>query len=262
MLEQLDAEGIFIKTIFDGFDFIQSEVGQQIIPNRMFLNIIRTTYISKLYDNASDFLNYCSYQEDGYLPKELMKKYKVGKYSLKNCFDENNPWKEKPYILFNSKEVTSLYKAIPSLGDIEFWVCPAFNEEGNCDAIGFRVTYKQDVRDAFKWIFTCGNNIIYGRDTVNKEEDCYVVEGFRDYVALRESGYNVIGLGSVVISNKQAEYLKQLKPILLFDNDSFGLKKLMQYKDKYRIATLIGTKEKDAWDSYSKGEKIKICEIE
>ena len=40
-----------------------------------------------------------------------------------------------------------------------------------------------------------------------------------------------------------------------------GLNKTLQYKDKYRIATLIGSKEKDAYDTWIKNGKIDIREI-
>ena len=189
-----------------------------------------------------------------------MEKYHCGLYSLDSVFDNNNPWKDKSYVLFNTGIISQLKKNI-ELDDIKFWVCPAYNEIGQVEAIGFRVVDINTVRKCFKWIFTCGNNIIYGKEHVDKNKTVYVVEGYRDYIALNESGYNCIGLGSVFISEKQKQYIDTLDPIILLDNDSFGLKKTMQYKDKYRIATLIGTEEKDAWDTYSKGIPIKIAEI-
>ena len=261
MLKDLDVNGIYLKTLFDGYDFIHTEIGQRLIPSNKFAMIYKTTYIDKL-ENAEQFIDYCKYNDNGYLPKDLMTKYNCGSYSLSQVCDDKNPGKGS-YILFNSKLLTQLFNTLPELRkDIEFWVCPAYNEQNQIEAIGFRIKNEKDVLGAFKWIFTCGNNIIYGKNTVDKEKPCYIVEGYRDYIALNESGYNCIGLGSVVISKKQEEYIKTLKdPIILLDNDSFGLKKTMQYKDKYRVATLIGTEEKDAWDTYSKGISIKIAEI-
>ena len=60
--------------------------------------------------------------------------------------------------------------------------------------------------------------------------------------------------------NIKHEYLKTIKPIILLDNDRFGLQQGLSYKQKYRIATLQTT-EKDAWDTFSKGQKIKILDI-
>ena len=59
---------------------------------------------------------------------------------------------------------------------------------------------------------------------------------------------------------RQEQYLKTIKPIILLDNDKFGLQQGLAYRDKYRIATLQ-TNEKDAWDTFSKGQKIKILDI-
>ena len=256
----LDKVGITLKIIFDGYDFIQSDIGKMLVTENKIPHIIRTTFLPTLYEGVEEFLAYCKYNGNGYLPNELMEKYHCGLYSLDSVFDNNNPWKDKSYVLFNTGIISQLKKNI-ELDDIKFWVCPAYNEIGQVEAIGFRVVDINTVRKCFKWIFTCGNNIIYGKEHVDKNKTVYVVEGYRDYIALNESGYNCIGLGSVFISEKQKQYIDTLDPIILLDNDSFGLKKTMQYKDKYRIATLIGTEEKDAWDTYSKGIPIKIAEI-
>ena len=248
MLAELDSKGIYYKMLFDGFDFMQCEVGSILIPDKIKDQIKNFTY-SSIYENVEEFLDYC---EDADYTNEYSNKYKVKLYKTSQAKDINNPWHNKPYILFNPK----LLKDI----DLEFYVCPSFNEQGKVDGIGYRIKHPEKVNKAFKWIFMEGNNIIYGKDTIDKEKDCYVVEGFRDYVALKESGYNVIGLGSVFISPIQEEYLKIIKPIILLDNDKFGLQQGLAYRDKYRIATLQTT-EKDAWDTFSKGKEIKILEI-
>lgn len=264
MIIDLDEKGLALKIIFDGYDFLNKDIAKILLRNKNIPQIISTTYIPEIYNNANLFLDYCkTNKDDCYIPKELMDKYKVGLYNLKDCNDNNNPWKDNNYILFNSKIINPLVKRFPFIADVKFWVCPSFDENGKCDAIGFRVVNSESVLNSFKWIFTCGNNIIYGKDSVNKNEECYIVEGFRDYIALRELGYNVIGLGSVVISKEQESYIQTLSnPILLLDNDDFGLNKTLQYKDKYRIATLIGSKEKDAYDSWIKNGKIDIREIQ
>ena len=248
MLAELDTKGIYYKMLFDGFDFMQSEVGSILIPGKIKDQIKNFTY-SSIYENVEEFLDYC---EDADYINEYSNKYKVKLYKTAQAKDISNPWHNKPYILFNPK----LLKDI----DLEFYVCPSFNEQGKVDGIGYRIKHPEKVNKAFKWIFMEGNNIIYGKDTIDKEKDCYVVEGFRDYVALKESGYNVIGLGSVCISPIQEEYLKTIKPIILLDNDRFGLQQGLAYRNKYRIATLQTT-EKDAWDTFSKGKEIKILEI-
>ena len=257
----LDKIGLTFKIIFDGYDFIQSEVGKTLVSQDKFPHIIRTTYMNSIYSNVEKFLDYCKYEADGYLPKDLMNKYHCGLYSLNSVFDDNNPWKGNPYVLFNPKIIEQLKKNI-ELEDIKFWVCPSFNELGEVEAIGFRVVDTNTVKNCFKWIFTCGNNIIYGKNTVDKEKPVYVVEGYRDYIALRELGYNVIGLGSVYISERQKRYIDTLNPIILLDNDKFGLKKSLQYGDFYKIALLTGTNQKDAYDAFIRGDKIEICQIQ
>lgn len=267
MIIDLDEKGIAIKTIFDGYDFLQHELGKMLIPDGVVGKVLSSTFITDMYSNVNEFLQYCDnnldkYSLEHYIVTPLMHKYKVGIYSLMDCFDINNPLRNKNYVLFNSYIIEPLLKVYPFLKDTLFWVCPTFNENGECEAIGFRVVDKQTVLNSFKWLFTCGNNIIYGKNTVNKNKTCYVVEGFRDYVALHELGYNVIGLGSVVISKHQQRYIDGLNDvILLLDNDNFGLQKTIQYKDKYRIATLTNTEEKDAYDTWLRYNKINIAEI-
>ena len=259
MIKNLDRVGIFCKIAFDGFDFIHSEVGRQLVKPNIYPTIIGTTYLPKLYDNVLDFIDYCKCKNT-YINN--LEQYNCGIYKLSQSSDINNPWKDKPFILFNSKLLEGIYRNVPETRNISFYVCPSYNEYNEIDAIGFRIVQPELVKKSFKWIFTCGNNIIYGKNTVNKEEPCYIVEGYRDYIALNESGYNCIGLGSVIISKKQEEYISTLKePILLFDNDNFGLHKALEYKDRYKIATLVGTKEKDSWDAYCKGE-LNICLIQ
>ena len=267
MLKDLDEKGIAIKTIFDGYDFLQHDVGKILIPDAFRYKVIASTYVDTLYEGSDEFLYYCSnnikrYNLDTYVPNNLVHKYKLGLYSLKDCLDNKNPWKDKNYILFNSRMIKPLINKFEFLEQALFWVCPAFDTNGKCEAIGFRIVDKNTVLNSFKWLFTCGNNIIYGKNTVNKNSTCYVVEGFRDYIALNELGYNVIGLGSVVISKSQEEYLDTLNDVmLLLDNDNFGLQKTIQYKDKYKVATLVGSKEKDAYDTWIKNGKIDIREI-
>lgn len=243
----LKTKGIYYKMLFDGLDFMETEVGSILIPEKIKPLIKKITY-SKIYENVDKFLEYC--KPSNYMGG-LSKKYNVRLYNTQMAFDKENPWYDKEYILFNRKYIKDI--------DLDFHVCPAY-DKGVC-GLGFRIVEPEKVDKSFKWLFMQGNNIIYGKDTVDKEKECYIVEGFRDYVALKESGYNVIALGSVRISKLQEEYINTLKqPILLLDNDSFGLQQLLSYKEKYRIATLKTT-EKDAWDTYNKGKKIEIMEI-
>lgn len=244
-----DKEFIFYKMLFDGADLLDKEIGTLLIPDEMKKMIMSLTR-SDIYSDVDKFLDYCPNSD--YIGK-LSNKYQVKLYKTSWANDDKNPWKNKQYILFNDKELNGL--------DIEFHVCPSFDENGNI-SLGFRVINPDKVNNAFKWLFMNGNNILYGRDSVDKNKPCYVVEGFRDYVALKETGYNVIGLGSVYISDIQREYLDTLsEPILLLDNDKFGLKQAMRYYSKYRVATLIGTEEKDAWDTFEKGIPIEIVDI-
>lgn len=245
---------LFAKVSFDGYDFIRSELGRLLTPTRFDNFINKYTYAN--YTDTKEFIEYCcnNYKNNkiDYIPEKLMYKYNVGIYTLKNCEDKNNPWHGRDYVLFNPKRLKSIYNYCNVTPETRFWVCPGTN------GIGFRIIDEDHVEKAFKWLFMSGNNIVYGNP--NKDEPCYIVEGFRDYVALNESGYNVIALGSVDISKQQEEYINTLKePILLLDNDSYGLKKLMSYKDKYRIATLKTT-YKDAYETWLH-EPIKIIDI-
>lgn len=267
-LKNLDVKGMFLKCLFDGYDLIEGDIGKLLITPKLYPYIKQTTYVENIYDNADEFIEYCKWNLNKYPDellyldtKELMNKYNVGIYRLGDCSHRSNPWNDKQYILFNSERLQDLYNLYPTLSrDIKFWVCPSYNKR-QVESIGFRILNPFDVQTAFKWLFISGNNIIYGKDTVNKDVPCFIVEGFRDYVALKENGYNVIGLGSVEISSKQKEFINTLKtPILLLDNDSFGLKKSLEYNKQYGygIATLIGTNQKDAWDAWRQDKYIDI----
>lgn len=259
MLKNLNNDGIFLKTMFDGYDFLQTQVGRQILKNCNIEYIISSTY-TKLYKDADSFIDYCMcYKGETYIPKELISKYKCGLYKLSQASDPNNPWNNKPYVLFSPHKINRIKECV-SIDDLEFYVCPSFHN-GKVDGIGFRIKYPEKVNNAFKWLFMEGNNIIYGKDDV-RNEPCYVVEGFRDYIALKECGYNVIGLGSVFISPKQKEYLDTIDPIILLDTDSFGLSQTLNFSKQYKIATLTGTKEKDAYDTWIKQGNIQITEIQ
>ena len=267
-LKNLDVNGMFLKCLFDGYDLIEGDIGKLLISPKLYPYIKQTTYVENIYEDADTFIEYCKYNLDKYEGislylgnKELMNKYNIGIYSLQDCSNRDNPWHDKEYILFNSTQLQHVYKLCSKLSrDIKFWVCPSYNK-GQVESIGFRILNPEQVQTAFKWLFISGNNIIYGKDTVNKDVPCFIVEGFRDYVALKENGYNVIGLGSVEISSKQKEFINTLKtPILLLDNDSFGLKKSLEYNKQYgySIATLIQTDQKDAWDAWQQDKYIDI----
>ena len=254
MIRNLDAKGIGLKILFDGYDFSTTPIGKILTSNAE--SIIKNSY-SNDFSNWKEFLDYCK-QPIKYINN--IDGYYTGKYSLSQSKD--SPWADRNYILFNNNYLEKIYKRYPEIKNLEFWVCPSFYN-GECDGIGFRVINPELVQNAFKWLFMSGNNMIYGKDTVDVNKECYIVEGFRDYVALKESGYNVIGLGSVRISDIQEKFIDTLKdPVLLLDNDKFGLKQTINFSKKYKIATLIQTPEKDAWDSYNNGIEIKIARIE
>lgn len=260
MLDLNDEFGLTCKMFFDGYDFMTTDFGRIIVHETIREPLKNLTYMEELYSGANDFIEYCKSDNVDYIHKELNEKYGVGEYRLTQCNHIENPWNNKEYILFNKKQIYGLF--IKNLPDLEFYVCPAYNEMGEVEDIGFRIKNPELVHKSFKWLFPKGNNIIYGKDYVNKEETCYVVEGFRDYVALRECGYNCIGLGSVYLSNKQKEYISTLKdPIMLLDNDSFGRIQTMEFSKNYNVATLIRTPYKDAWDTYTNDIPIKITKI-
>lgn len=255
MISINNLQNIFLKIIFDGYDFLQSEIGYKIIPTHFQKSVISNTF-STNYNNKDEFVEWCKkiYKNadvDHYVAKELTDKYNVGLYKLKDWNNPENPWNNRHYILFNPI-LEQLFELFPHTKDIQFYVCPSEN------GIGFRIVDPELVLNSFKWLFMSGNNIIYGKP----EKDCYVVEGFRDYVALKECGYKVIGLGSVKLSKLHEEILKDLNPTLLLDNDKFGLQQSLNYLEKgYKVSTLK-SKYKDAYDTWINTGKIEIIEVQ
>ena len=57
MLAELDSKGIYYKMLFDGFDFMQTEVGSILIPDELKSQIKQFTY-SPVYENVEEFLDY------------------------------------------------------------------------------------------------------------------------------------------------------------------------------------------------------------
>lgn len=256
MFDNITDTKLFTKVSFDGYDFINCELGRLLVPTHIDKFIKKYTYAQ--YSDMDSFIQYCknNYKRNkiDYIPSYLMDKYNVGIYSLQDSEDINNPWRNRDYVLMNPKRLKSIYKFCNVTPQTMFWVCPGTN------GIGFRIMDTTQVENAFKWLFPGGNNIIYGNP--DKSKPCYIVEGFRDYVALNECGYNVIGLGSVQISQSQKGFIDTLcEPILLLDNDNYGLKKALQYKKDYRIATLVKTTYKDAYDTWINKQPLNIIEI-
>ena len=103
MLAELDSKGIYYKMLFDGFDFMQTEVGSILISDKIKDQIKNFTY-SSIYENVEEFLDYC---EDADYINEYSNKYKVKLYKTAQAKDISNPWHNKPYILFNPKLLNS-----------------------------------------------------------------------------------------------------------------------------------------------------------
>ena len=50
MITNLDRAGIYLKIMFDGYDFVHTEVGQMLVSPNKYPLIKRTTYLPILYD--------------------------------------------------------------------------------------------------------------------------------------------------------------------------------------------------------------------
>ncbi len=121
-------------------------------------------------------------------------------------------------------------------------IFPVHNHSGKISGFGARLIRKND--KAPKYINTPENEIyvkskiLYGswfaRQAIDKADECYLVEGYTDVLALHQAGIeNVVASGGTSLTQDQLRLIKKYTKNLtiLYDGDSAGIKAALRGLD-------------------------------
>ncbi len=121
-------------------------------------------------------------------------------------------------------------------------IFPVHNHSGKIAGFGARLIRKND--KAPKYINTPENEIyvkskiLYGswfaRQAIDKADECYLVEGYTDVIALHQAGIeNVVASGGTSLTQDQLRLIKKYTKNLtiLYDGDSAGIKAALRGLD-------------------------------
>ena len=159
-------------------------------------------------------------------PLDLCEKYGVTSWKL-----ERHDWASWiQWFPFNPKALVQGSRALAQMG-LEVWlpgehlmVCPSYDRQGELNNLVMRYTHPIVSEIGAKWLFSHGRQATFGLHLIDPLRPVFLVEGFYDYVAMNELGYNAVGLGSAFISPRHWEFLEGLEVVFLLDSDETGRK--------------------------------------
>ena len=174
---------------------------------------------------------------------------------------------QSDYWLFNEDELQHREYLLAqhgiqiSIADQPVMVAPSYDRDGQLNCLAFRNIHS-DLAQLCKWFFSHGRCATFGLDRIDHLElaapDCYIVEGFFDFVAMREQGYVAVGLGSPTCSEDHWTSLRGLDPIFLFDSDETGRANMRKFlKLGHRVANMLNP-AKDAWEAHQAGQRLQL----
>lgn len=249
MITQLQQH--LFKIYYDGNDIVTR------FPERPYNDFeishsLNNTIINE-FPKKQEFFEYCIAQgklnsDKLPIPVNLQEKYNIGYYKpiLGLNFHDD-------YICF-SDSLIKKFKEVKT-EELEFMVAFSFDQNNEIFGIGLRILNSDIVFNAFKWLFPLGQHCIFGLHDLDNSKEVILVEGFTDYIAARESGYNnVLGLGSIEITEGHKKYLpKDRNYKFCYDQDRYGyeMRKVrnecffspMEYKDPYEAYINTGKVE-------------------
>jgi len=254
-MTEIEQNRHFFKLIFDGKDLVERINEYKF--TRLEVAMTEHSHVPlQEFQKIEEFAQFCfsnreEYREkiETYIPFNLAEKYEVGYYNLSMNFDFSNK-----HILLSSKEFGEDWASL-GVTKLEFIVTVSRDATGAINNLGLRCLNQELVYDAFKWIFPCGQSATFGLHTfVPNADGMILVEGFRDYVAFRESGHhNVVGLGSVSITDLHREYLPNDIDIkFCYDQDWYGNQKR---KNDLKVL-FVPYEHKDPWEAFLAEGKV------
>lgn len=251
------------KICFDGYDLLTRH--SQYIPEEFEVKYSEEhTIIKDGFPKLMEFYNYTINEiqnnlekvcnlEHIKLTKELIEKYEIGYYKITEGLNFHDK-----YICFSDKDLIKWNKILNiNLYDLEFLVHFSRDINGNLNGFGLRLlgNRKQLVENSFKWLFPMGQHCTFGLQNLNDNKDIILVEGFSDYMAASESGYyNVIGLGSIDITNGHKYFLPENRNYhFCYDQDGYGYRKKKEFK---QFVFFIPEKFKDPYEAFLNNGKV------
>lgn len=231
------------KVCFDGNDLLERI--HEFKLNEFEYDYARQCTIIQNFNKINDFYEYCINLQktnfaklEKFVRRDLQEKYEIGFFRIEKGlnFDEK-------YICF-SDESLDIWSELDVIG-LEFMVCFSRAIDGEINGFGMRILDQDRVFNAFKWLFPMGQKCTFGLNKINKSNEIILVEGFTDYIAAKESGYdNVIGLGSIDLTPGHYKFLPPDKKYrFCYDQDRYGYEKRkdrnecffipMNFKDPY-----------------------------
>lgn len=258
MKNYLDQQCYLYKLCCDGLDFVTNT--QFKFSSEEILYAKNHTIIND-FSKIQEFYNHVISQSDNLknlYPIDLISKYEMGyfKVELGHNFHPD-------YILFSDDNIKKWEEIIPIIG-LEFLVAFSRGNDGNVNGFGMRLLNNDKLLSAFKWLFPMGQHCTFGLHNIIPINNSIVtVEGFTDYIAFRESGYNnVIGLGSAVLEPAHQLILQQYSIIQCPDQDAFGMS-LRRVFDRENIPYCYYTPNaKDPYESFLKNGNVNMVYVQ
>lgn len=199
--------------------------------------------------------------ERGFFPS-LWDKYQVASWT--HCKHDYESW--RGYFPFNLQAMISASFALHNLGFKafipvnSFMVCPSYDRLGNLNNLVFRFVDPHISQLMCKWLFSHGRQATFGLEKVDPSKPVYIVEGFYDYVAMAEMGYQSVGLGSAFISDAHWGFLEGLDLRFLLDADETGRKYTERLREDGHRVCVLSDEYKDPWEYYQNGKDLVFSE--
>lgn len=190
-----------------------------------------------------------------------------GKYHISSWLPVPHQYESlKDYVMFNPEELfrvsalLRMKKFSINLFKEPTMLVPSYDRQGNLNNLVFRFVNPYICSASAKWLFTHGRQATFGLELVDPSKPVWVVEGFFDYVAMREMGYQAVGLGSAFVSDKHMEFLQGLDLIFLLDSDETGVRHSMKLQTQGHKTKFLDPIMKDPYEYYRTGVELKFIE--
>lgn len=204
-----------------------------------------------------------AYLDSRKFPRELVSKYGITSWKWEP--HEYNTWAK--YFPFNKEELElATFKLnrleIPcDMVKAETLVIPSYDRNGVLNNLVFRFI-DQDIESiCAKWLFSHGRQATFGLEKLDPSKPVYIVEGFFDYVAMSEMGYQVVGLGSAFISDAHWKFLEGLEVVFLLDSDDVGYRYSEELKRQGNQVKFLENSHKDPYEHWIATASLRISDI-
>lgn len=260
----IDHTAFRYKLACDGIDLISKPLGSSVIGSYGRKYIEKHCKLKLSKDQLESFIRDCirdrkfaidlDYRG---LSQELCDKYEIGLFvvSKQHCIQDVD------FVLFNEEQLNFWRAAGINLFDLQFMVVPSRDWAGEVNEVGFRILDMKQVHDGFKWLFPIGQQATFGLHKCSKDKKLVLCEGFLDYVAFVESGYtNIVGIGSVEVTDNHLKQLKTDNWSVCFDMDRFGFFNSSKFIDQRR-ACFYFPQGKDPYEVYRLHGRVDLLHI-